>query len=55
MDMQKSMSGKTKSKSYAYDDEKIIKRKSDGLITTFGHLNIRDIITFNIRNYIQVR
>ena len=54
MEEQKSVSGKTRSKSYAKDDEKIITRKSDGLITHFGKKPIGDITTYHIREYLNL-
>ena len=54
MESQNRMSGKTKSKSYAKDDEKIIKRKKDGLIAYFGEKNIREINTLAMRTYLSV-
>lgn len=47
-------SGKERSSSYAKDDEKNINRKKDGLLAQFGNMDIREITTYDIRNYLTV-
>ena len=51
---QKSMSGKTRSTRFAYDDEKIINRKIDGIKEYFGNREVSSIKTYDIRDYLSV-
>ena len=51
---QKSMSGKTRSTRFAYDDEKIINRKIDGIKEYFGNREVGSIKTYDIRDYLSV-
>ena len=51
---QKNMSGKTRSTRFAYDDEKIINRKIDGIKEYFGNREVSSIKTYDIRDYLNV-
>jgi hypothetical protein len=48
------MSGKSRSDRFARDDEKIIKRKDDGILEFFGYKDITSIATYELRNYLSV-
>ena len=48
------MSGKTRSARFAYDDEKIINRKIDGIKEYFGKREVSSIKTYDIRDYLSV-
>ena len=51
---QNAMSGKSRSDRFAKDDEKIIKRKDDGILEFFGDKDITSITTYELRDYLSV-
>ena len=53
MKQQTAMSGKTRSERFAKDDEFLILRKDDGINAYFGHRDINEITTYDLRDYIS--
>ena len=54
MKQQKAMSGKTRSKRFHLDDESLLLRKVDGINEYFGNKDIKEITTYDLRNYLTV-